>query len=415
MRRLAPLALLLAAVAFLDARPAPACPFCTAPSLTLSEQALQSDAVLLVAWKSATKGTTDRPDDAATSFVVKEALKGPLKAGAAVKIAGYQPAKVGELFLLTGLGKDVIEWDLPAEFSEAAFRYLAAAPKPLAADGSKVAPRERLPYFTKFLEFPDETVANDAYGEFSNAAYDEIVAAKAAYPRDRLRGWVLDPNTPPARIGLYGLLLGLCGDDADATAMETLIVKPVTDFRIGLDGVMGGYMLLTGGPGLDLDPRDQARERVPRRRPDGKPLLDADGKKTPVPFSEVYAAMQSIRFMWSYGGGKVSPDAAPRPRCGRCSTAPNSPTSRSPTSPAGRTGRSRTSSSSSTAPEPYQVPGIKRSIIKYFLTAAKDLPEGVSPDDASKLPEPTPEEGQGLPRQDREAGSRTRSRASASS
>ena len=38
---------------------APACPFCSAPSLTLSEQVAETDAVALVQWVEATKPTEE--------------------------------------------------------------------------------------------------------------------------------------------------------------------------------------------------------------------------------------------------------------------------------------------------------------------------------------------------------------------
>ena len=38
--------------------------------------------------------------------------------------------------------------------------------------------------------------------------YEVIVPLKDRMPREKLRKWVTDPDTPVTRIGLYGLLLG---------------------------------------------------------------------------------------------------------------------------------------------------------------------------------------------------------------
>lgn len=365
---------------------AAACPFCSAPSLTLSEQAGQSDVVLLAEWKGTEKDATDDGEEnASVTFEVKKVFKGPFEAGQTIKQAGYQPGEKGQLFLLTGLGADVVQWDIPTPFSEAAFKYLSEAPASQKADGEKVSYRERLPYFVSFLEYPDETIANDAYGEFANAPYEDIVAVKESIPREKVRGWVLDPATPPSRLGLYGLLLGLAGTEGDAAAMEKLIAEPTSDFRIGLDGVMSGYLLLKKEPGLDLV-QGLKLESEHLVGPDGKPVLDAQGEKVPVPFSETYAAMQAVRFMWQYGDGRIPAE--------RLRIAMRTLLSRPELADLAIADLARWKDWGIMAKlaelydaEAYQIPGIKRSIIRYFDAATKDLPEGVKPEEKEKLPE----------------------------
>ncbi len=63
--------------------------------------------------------------------------------------------------------------------------------------------------------------------------------------------------------------------------MKSIISTPAKEFRIGIDGVMGGYLLLTGAKGLPLIEETK--------------LID---KK--VPFSETYAGMNAVRFIWDY-------------------------------------------------------------------------------------------------------------------
>lgn len=361
---------------------ATACPFCSAPSLTLSEQATQSDVVLLASWKEGIKGTIEGDgSEASTTFEVTKVLKGDFKPGQEIKQVGYQPAEKGEFFLLTGIGTDVVQWDIPTPFSEKAFEYLAKAPAAQTADGEKVSYDKRLPYFIKYLESPDETIANDAYGEFANAPYEEIVKVKEHLDRKKLRAWVLDENTAPSRLGLYGLLLGLSGTDEDAQAMETMIAKPTDEFRIGLDGIMSGYLMLKKQPGLDLV-RELKLENEFIVDKSGKTVTDAQGEKIPVPFSETYAAMQAVRFMWDYGAGVIAPEqlqAAMRVLLDRPELADLA---------IADLARWKDWSIAKRLfdlydAEAYQVPGIKRAIIRYFDAAKKDIPK-----DAAESAEP---------------------------
>ena len=61
---------------------------------------------------------------------------------------------------------------------------------------------------------------------------------------------------PQDRKGFYGLALGLAKSDAERQAsaafLKRLILQPADDFRSGFDGLLGGYLLLTGTAGLDL-------------------------------------------------------------------------------------------------------------------------------------------------------------------
>ena len=85
------------------------------------------------------------------------------------------------------------------------------------------------------------------------------------------------------------MMLGLCGNADDAKLMEEKIVEQTDDFRLGVDGIMGGYLLLTGDKGLELIEKQKLTN-------------------SKAPFSETYAAMQALRFMWQYGDGRISVD-----------------------------------------------------------------------------------------------------------
>lgn len=279
-----------------------ACPFCRAPSLSLAEQMEQSDVVVRVKWKGGTKPTEESAGE--TLYEVVDVAKGPsaqVKKGDTIKLVRYRAGKETDQFVLMATIGKSLEWGSPLEVSKMGYDYMVKAPKP------KVTPTTRLKYFMRYLEHPDILISNDAYAEFAAARYQDIVPLKDEMPRDKIRKLVMNSNTPVTRLGFYGLLLGLCGTDADAELMRQKITAPSTDFRLGIDGVMAGYLLLAGDKALDVIDRTKllAKHQVDA---DGKLLLDKDGKKQPVPFSETYAAIQALRFMWNYAEDRIPKD-----------------------------------------------------------------------------------------------------------
>ncbi len=115
---------------------------------------------------------------------------------------------------------------------------------------------ERLRYFGTFLEHADPLIAEDAYLEFGHAPFDVVAQVADVLPAQRLRPWLVDAKVSPARKGFYGLALGLSTEAAtrraNAEFLRELIVAPHDDFRAGFDGVLGGYLLLAGEPGLEI-------------------------------------------------------------------------------------------------------------------------------------------------------------------
>lgn len=269
-------------VAFLiTAACAQACPFCPAPQVTLSERVSQSNAVALAQWVSATRKSNETP--AATEFRIVHLHANPgksLQLGDTVTLARYQDAKPGDLFLLLGFHKTVIEWDDPRPTSDIGYQYVIQAPPPES--------RDRLGYFLKFLEYPDETIAADAFNELAAADYSKVAALADKLPRDKIRKWLADPDFTNPRLGLYGLLLGLCGTEEDAELLARHIAAPVksSEFRLGIDGIIGGYLVLTGAKGLDFIDKEKLR--------------DTEG-----PTTEVFATLQALRFMWTYGDNRI--------------------------------------------------------------------------------------------------------------
>lgn len=260
--------------------------YCRGP-LTLAEQVAESDAALLVRWVE-----TKVPEGASsgsTTFSIIEVTRGwkdKFKQGDKFTLPYSLSGLPGDLSLWMGSTDETgteVSWDRPHKVSNSSYRYIVQAPspeKPMAL---------RLEYFLKFLEASDPLISKDAHDEFGYAAHGDIVKIKDKLDRVTIRQWITDTRTQPLRLTLYGRLLGLCGNADDAEMLRTRIGEYDHEFRFGLDGLISGYLLLTGAEGLEF----------------------IDEKKLKVkgaPFSETYAAMQALRFMWSHGNGRISED-----------------------------------------------------------------------------------------------------------
>jgi hypothetical protein len=266
------------------------CPFCPPASVTLSEQVAGADAVALVSWVKAIPAKTDEEALASTTFEVVSPLKDfgeTLKKGSTLSIPEHIAGNAGNLFLLLGNteGRDslVLIWDTPQPISEIGFYYIKQAPVP-------ESPRDkRLRYFLKFLEYPDPLLADDAYAEFAGADYEDLLLIKEAFSREKLRKWIEEPKTLASRLGLYGLMLGLCGNAEDAELLESKIQDEADVTRLGIDGIIGGYLLLTGEQGMQV-------------------LEESKIKNPKAPVADVHSAMSAFRFLWQYGHGVIPKD-----------------------------------------------------------------------------------------------------------
>lgn len=295
---------LVAILAFAASSIAIACPFCSAPSLTFAEQLNQSQVAATAEWVSAV--APDGQNVASTKLKIRDLLVGDaVKPGEVVTLDSYRLGEPGDLFLVLANTPDTaseaapaagpvgaadiapiaetivpgeggLQWSTPIDITEATAEYLSKLP---AADKPAA---ERLPFFLDYLEHPDDDVSNDAYAEFASSPYELITPLAGKMPKEKLRNWVASKDTPPTRLGLYGLMLGLCGEPEDKKLMEAKIVEQTDDFRLGIDGVMGGYLLLAGEEGLALIEEKKLKDRT-------------------IPFSETYAAMQALRFLWTDG------------------------------------------------------------------------------------------------------------------
>jgi hypothetical protein len=227
---------------------ATACPFCKALVPTLCQLREQATIVALVEVRDQT--------DKESRLVVHRVLVGAdrLESKSTLKLKLDVAARPGSLLVIFGTGASEgglgdLAWHAVA-VDETSYAYFARAPS------LKVPPAERLAYFAGYLEHPSALVAEDAYFEFGHATFEEVIQAAGSLPFERLRAWLADPGVPPERKGFYGVALGLAPSDDQrrqgAQLLRKIIDEPDDGFRVGFDGVLGGYLLLEGTEGLAL-------------------------------------------------------------------------------------------------------------------------------------------------------------------
>jgi len=266
-----------------------ACPFCPPSSPTWAEQFAESDVAVLVEWVASRDASADRRE-AQTDFEIVQVWRNlndrPQK-GQIITVDYLVQGQPGDLCLMFGQQSDeLLSYALPIEMTEIRAGYARQAPS------IEQPTAERLKFFLRFLEASDTPIANDAFAEFSRANYDDVKAIRAQLSPIKIRQWLaeLEP-AEELRRGFYALLLGLCGDehDAEALARDVLQPTPANVTRIGLDGQMAGYVLLTGSTGFER--LVQARLASPAQ-PDG----------------DVFATVNALRFLWQFEPGLI-----PRP------------------------------------------------------------------------------------------------------
>lgn len=312
--------LLIAGTSTLDA-----CPFCLAPLQTWSEIIDEADVVCLAKLISVDEGSDQRNPHA--MLEVTRIHKGTrFHRTDRIRVERYLSGKPGALFLMTGRMQEdlsgglvetfatdadgntvteskpdspirkvaatdadtsnnslqlVFQWnDIEATTTDR-YNYMTSAPSPKSDD--------RLLYFLPFLEHADTSIASDAWGEFANADYQTIRAIRSEFPPEKLRKWIGQSNTSPERLGLYGMMLGLCGDTDDAAFLRKHIIIGSTDeLRYGIEGLMAGLMLIRGEEGLSF--------------------IESQVIQTDVEGRQIFAVMQALKFVWSYESDLISKD-----------------------------------------------------------------------------------------------------------
>ncbi|MCH8830137.1 MAG: hypothetical protein IID45_11230 [Planctomycetes bacterium] len=350
--------LVTASISFSSA--AVACPACGRVLVpTWSERLAQSDAAVLVQWVSARKGSLEPKSPAVSTFEVLQIARDTdkrLKKGQRIFLPGYTSGKPGNLFFLWGksarTSKQPIAWRTPEAVSETAYYYITQTPSP------ELAGPERLRFYLKFFEYPDPLISDDAYAEFAKARYIHVKALAKEMSRTKVRQWLASPETPQNRIGLYGLMLGLCGTKEDIPFLEKRIVQLKQKFRLGIDGVIAGYLMLVGDKGLDLIDREKFRKKK-------------------VPFSETYSALQAIRIIWTYGDGRIGKERL-RQSMRILLERPNLVELVLPDLSRWKDWSVQSRLIREYGKGPFESFGARRSIIRYLIASTRDLPQDVN-------------------------------------
>lgn len=256
------------------------CPFCSGASTTFMQEAGSASLILFGTPKNA---RIDAAGQGTTDFDIELVIKSHEFVGGkkSLVVPRYMPQTDPEKpykFLLFGdvyKGQLDIYRGVPFKADSRIGEYLKGA----IALKDKDWP-SRLKFFFKYLDDSDVEVSNDAYSEFAAADYKDVRAASADFSADKLRRWLKDPATPASRYGLYGMLLGHCGNAEDADFLRSLVLEAKKRFSSGLDGVFTGQLMLQPKEGWEFL---------------GKALADSKSD-----FLVRYAALRAARFIWEY-------------------------------------------------------------------------------------------------------------------
>lgn len=273
-----------AAFGALSARPAAACPFCTAQALTLSEE-IGTSAVSVVATLTKVPANNQQPVDpneslAPCEFSIDRVIKGADVLGneKVVKTLYLGQAPKGSKFLITAIPSEQskIIWAAPIALPERGLDYLG---KVLALP--KEGP-ERLIFFQDYLQDKDDLLARDAYDEIAKVAYPTIVQAKDKLRREDFINWIQDPETTASKRRMFFSLLSVCGKPEDVPMIEKMIRSTDRRDRSGLDSMLNCYMALLGEKAM--------------------PLIEELFLKDPkVDYTDRYSAIMAIRFQGTDG------------------------------------------------------------------------------------------------------------------
>lgn len=270
-----------------------ACPYCPPTAAPLSQKLAEAKAVCVVEFLESKAG--EQLSMESTSFNVLTALKGgdAYPRNKKIETNFGVTAQKGDQFLL--MGKEVdgeMEWSLPDPLDELGLtvKYITNAP-------ALEAPQlQRLEYYWKHLDSRTPLISNDAFGEFARARFEDVELLSAKLDRTAIRKWLEDPNEQLiVRRGFYGMLLGLCGNDNDADFLwKQILTIPADQSRIGIDGVMGGYVLLRGEAGLK-QLLDTKVDSLPFKMDVNDPRL-----------TDLDAVRVTLKFLWDFRHGQYS-------------------------------------------------------------------------------------------------------------
>ena len=256
-----------------------ACPFCSAVSMTFSEEIGNSDAAVIAKMTqrppapAPDAGTFGPADAGKAKFDILDVLKGAkhLGDGRKFETVYFGDAPVGTTFLVMGVEPAAISWATPIAITERGQKYIRKAIE-LPKDG-----HERLAYFQNFLEDSEEMLSRDAYDEFAKAPYAAVKALKPQMHHDKIVEWIKNPQIPASRRRLYLTMLAVCGTPNDVPMLEEMMRSEDRQTKSGLDALIAAYLTLKGPAGMYLVENLFLKNK------------DAD-------YTDTYAAIMALRF-----------------------------------------------------------------------------------------------------------------------
>lgn len=255
------------------------CPFCSASGQTMRQEMETMDVVALASLVK----VSETPTDSLGTFRIDKIIKGDLyaKIGTTVEATYYGPPESTKTFLIQGVDPKSFVWSAPIALTEEAKEYLG---KLLTL--SEV-PVERLAFYQDYFENPDFLLSRDAYDEFAQTPYDEVVKLKPRIKREQLIEWINDPAISVDRKRLYYTLVAICDVKEDAKWMESKIKSVDEKERKALDALAAAYLSLIGSDGLQI-------------------LVDNYFVNEDSDYVDVYAVVGALRFH-ATEGKKIEP------------------------------------------------------------------------------------------------------------
>ena len=226
-----------------------ACPFCTSVAMTFTDQ-LSGQDVVVAAKLVELPELPEKPgsDLPRATFEITKVLKGKqfVDVGMEFKALLVGRYKPGKEFLVMGVDPPSIVWTTPIKASDRLIQYLTDIQK-LPESGA-----DRLAFFQDYFEDDVSSIAFDAYDEFAKAPYADLIDLKDRMDRQKLIDWVTDPEVAINRRRLYFTMLGVCGTEKEAGAIEQMIIDGGASNLRGLDALLAAYLCLKGEAGVPL-------------------------------------------------------------------------------------------------------------------------------------------------------------------
>jgi hypothetical protein len=147
----------------------------------------------------------------------------------------------------------------------------------------KGQPRElALRFYFAHLDHKERVIAADAFQEVAEASRQDLRTASPFFSAEKLRQLLKEKNVPPARLDLYGYLLGLCGHPRDAA-----LLRPIVDDMVKKDVVhsriLASYTMLLRRQGKPKECLEYIKAVL------GNPKAD---------YLQRYEALKAVRLLW---------------------------------------------------------------------------------------------------------------------